>query len=824
MNENKGIMPTKVELTLEQSQQGVSNDVLHLLVHVKSYLLLHGYTKALKVKHSASRLLLLNKNVISQKAQVNVKFTNSDKHELLHHQRYSMSSKEVFSIEIVSLRSIRWVIDRIDKEEEVASFQDKYEHVIQMHKMIKKVNQDNSSQGDDYVQSLKKEVDELEFDKADFSKEFDLHLQECISKDVICSYLHSLADIGEQPKLQSLYLDKIEECERLRIELSKQTKNVGQRFSQNKPSTVYLKKTPPRSGLTWKPTCRIFTYVGLRWIPTRKNVETCYNTNDSALQLGKESCTHNIVICSKSSSLSACTSMASETIFSKGKDNEENIMKSIVEGPFQMGKNIKTLAGGVEGALQLGLEQDRVFLDLTQEEKDRYKADIRATNILPQGLPKDIYALINHYTDAKDIWDNVKMLLEVQDGRVVVQDVRGRYIANNQGRQLQRNNTRGFVRTGNARVLDEEQLLFLVREHVTNFDDDVDDRLEKDLALNMDHVFEADQCDAFDSDVDEAPMTQTMFMVNYGVYEHHDDHEMQNNVQQDYVADSDADYTGDSNIIPYGQYVEDNAEQVVQSNVSSVQNDALNKIIDDMHEQGVQKLHSVKMQLHSTIDHNKSMEEEVTTLKKDFKEKKDKFLKDFIDIKALKEKVEDRLFKQDQSVQTGWVNHLPLVEFSYNNSYHATIKSAPFEALYGRKCRSPVCWTEVREAHILSLELIQETTEKIVQIKQRMQAARDRQKSYADLKRKPMEFQVGDKVMLKVSPWKGVVRFGKRGKLNPRYIGLFKVLERVGDVAYKLNLLEELSKVHNTFHVSNLKKFHADEPLAVLLDGLHFDD
>nr|GEZ21083.1 putative reverse transcriptase domain-containing protein [Tanacetum cinerariifolium] len=170
----------------------------------------------------------------------------------------------------------------------------------------------------------------------------------------------------------------------------------------------------------------------------------------------------------------------------------------------------------------------------------------------------------------------------------------------------------------------------------------------------------------------------------------------------------------------------------------------------------------------------------------------------------------------------GWVNHLPLVEFSYNNSYHATIKAAPFEAFYGRKCRSPVCWTEVGEAQIL--ELIQETTEKIVQIKKRMQVAHDRQKSYADLKRKPMEFQVGDKVMLKVSPWKGVVHFGKREKLNPRYVGPFKVLERVEDVAYKLYLPKELSRVHNTFHVSNLKKCHADEPLVVPLDGLHFDD
>nr|GFA55643.1 hypothetical protein [Tanacetum cinerariifolium] len=116
----------------------------------------------------------------------------------------------------------------------------------------------------------------------------------------------------------------------------------------------------------------------------------------------------------------------------------------------------------------------------------------------------------------------------------------------------------------------------------------------------------------------------------------------------------------------------------------------------------------------------------------------------------------------------GWVNHLPLVEFSYNNSYHASIKAAPFEALYGRKCRSPIWWTEVGEAQIL-----------------------------------------------------GVVRFGKWGKLNPMYIGPFKELEEIGKVAYKLELPEELSRVHNTFH---LKKCHANEPLAVPLDGLHFDD
>ncbi|GKC36251.1 hypothetical protein Tco_1048635 [Tanacetum coccineum] len=105
-----------------------------------------------------------------------------------------------------------------------------------------------------------------------------------------------------------------------------------------------------------------------------------------------------------------------------------------------------------------------------------------------------------------------------------------------------------------------------------------------------------------------------------------------------------------------------------------------------------------------------------------------------------------------------------------------------------------------------------------------MQAARDRQKSYADLKRKPMKFQVRNKVMLKVSPWKGVVRFGKRGKLNTRYVGPFKVLRKVGEISYKLELPEELSRVHNTFHISNLKKCYVDEPLAVPLDGLNFDD
>ncbi|GJZ75574.1 putative reverse transcriptase domain-containing protein [Tanacetum coccineum] len=157
-------------------------------------------------------------------------------------------------------------------------------------------------------------------------------------------------------------------------------------------------------------------------------------------------------------------------------------------------------------------------------------------------------------------------------------------------------------------------------------------------------------------------------------------------------------------------------------------------------------------------------------------------------------------------------------------SYHASIKAAPFEALYGRKCRSLVCWAEVGDVQLTGPEIIHETTKKIVQIRQRLQAARDRQRSYANVRRKPLEFQVGDRVMLKVSPRKGVIRFGKRGKLNPWYIGPFKILKRVSPMAYKLELPEELSNVHSTFHISNLKKCLSDESLVIPMKELRLDD
>ncbi|GKA28300.1 putative reverse transcriptase domain-containing protein, partial [Tanacetum coccineum] len=147
-----------------------------------------------------------------------------------------------------------------------------------------------------------------------------------------------------------------------------------------------------------------------------------------------------------------------------------------------------------------------------------------------------------------------------------------------------------------------------------------------------------------------------------------------------------------------------------------------------------------------------------------------------------------------------WDVDLPLVEFSYNNSYHSSVRYASFEALYGRKCRSPIMWAEVGEGQLIGPELVQETTEKISQIKDRLKVTRDRQKSYADTRRKPLEFSVGDYVLLKVSPWKCVVRFGKKGKLAPRFVGPFEIIEKVDPVAYRLDLPEELNGVHDTFH------------------------
>nr|GEY18637.1 hypothetical protein [Tanacetum cinerariifolium] len=293
-------------------------------------------------------------------------------------------------------------------------------------------------------------------------------------------------------------------------------------------------------------------------------------------------------------------------LYCYGKENGVNILKSTDEGPYQMGTVRESLAEGTEGAPQFGPERPRVYSDLSLEEKDRYNSNIRATNILLQGLPKDIYTLINHYTDAKDIWDNLNskfvnnMLPEwgrfvkaiklnrglrdsnydqlnqaiVQDGRVVVQNVQGRQ-NRGQGMNPQVGGAAGY-------------------------------------GGGQNRVGNVDDYDASDSDVDEAPTIQTMFMANLSsadpvtnearqsydsdilsevqdhdhykdvVCVHHEEHAMHDSVQLDHVVDSHADYTSDSNMILYDQYVKDNEVPVVHNNVSSVPNDAFIMTYNDI--------------------------------------------------------------------------------------------------------------------------------------------------------------------------------------------------------------------------------------------------
>ena len=166
-----------------------------------------------------------------------------------------------------------------------------------------------------------------------------------------------------------------------------------------------------------------------------------------------------------------------------------------------------------------------------------------------------------------------------------------------------------------------------------------------------------------------------------------------------------------------------------------------------------------------------------------------------------------------------WDKYLSLMEFAYNNSYQSSIGMAPFEALYGRKCRTPVCWDEVGERRVIGPELVHITLDKIQIVRHRLKIVRDRQKSYTNKHRRDLQFKVGDRVFLKVSPWKGVLRFGRRGELRPRYMGPYEIIARVGPIAYRLDLPPELSKVHNVFHVSMLRKYIPD-PSHVLIDQL----
>ena len=150
------------------------------------------------------------------------------------------------------------------------------------------------------------------------------------------------------------------------------------------------------------------------------------------------------------------------------------------------------------------------------------------------------------------------------------------------------------------------------------------------------------------------------------------------------------------------------------------------------------------------------------------------------------------------------------MEFAYNNSYQASIEMAPFEALYGRKCRTPVCWDEIGERRLVGPELVQITSEKVKFVHDNLKITRDRHKSYANNRCRDLQFEIGDRVFLKISPWKGVLRFGKRGKLSARYIGPYEIVSKVGPVAYRLKLPPKLSRIHDIFHVSILRKYISD--------------
>ena len=157
-----------------------------------------------------------------------------------------------------------------------------------------------------------------------------------------------------------------------------------------------------------------------------------------------------------------------------------------------------------------------------------------------------------------------------------------------------------------------------------------------------------------------------------------------------------------------------------------------------------------------------------------------------------------------------WDRHIPLVEFVYNNNFRSSIGMAPYEALYRRKCRTPLCWTELSEKKIIGHDLIQEIEEKVKMIRERLKVATDGQKSYADMRRKGIRYEIGEKVFLKVSPWKKVMRFRKKGKLSLRFIGPYEGIEKEGPVAYRLALPPELEKIHNVFHVSMLRSYMSD--------------
>ena len=172
--------------------------------------------------------------------------------------------------------------------------------------------------------------------------------------------------------------------------------------------------------------------------------------------------------------------------------------------------------------------------------------------------------------------------------------------------------------------------------------------------------------------------------------------------------------------------------------------------------------------------------------------------------------LEDTLRSSVLDYEGSWDRHIPLVEFVYNNNFQSSIGMVPYGALYGRICRTPLCWTELSEKKVIGPDLIQEVEEKVKMTREILKVVTDRQKSYADMRKKNIQYEIDGKVFLKVLPWKKVMRFGKKVKFSPRFIGSYEVIEKVGPVANKLTLPPELERIHNVFHVSMLKGYRLD--------------
>nr|GEY55617.1 retrovirus-related Pol polyprotein from transposon TNT 1-94 [Tanacetum cinerariifolium] len=336
-------------------------------------------------------------------------------------------------------------------------------------------------------------------------------------------------------------------------------------------------------------------------------------------------------------------------LYCQGKENRVNILKSIDEGPYQMGTVREPLAEGTKGASYLGPERPRVYSDLSPEEKDLYNADIRGRQNRGQGM-NPWGGSAARYGGVQNRIRNVN-LGQARPAKCYKCNGAG-HISRNctqskrpQNFEYYKDKMLLMQAQENIVALDAEQLLFFAGGQDNAFDDDVDEQPVSDLTLNVDNVFQADDCDVFDSDVDEAPMAQTMFMANLSstdpvtdeagpsydsnflsevqdhnhyqdaVCAHHEEHAMHDSVQLNHVVDSHTDYTSDSNMILYDQYVKDNEVPVVHSNVSSVPNDAFMMIYNDMCEPHAQ---AVSNPLRNTVVKN-SLTAELATYKEQVK-------------------------------------------------------------------------------------------------------------------------------------------------------------------------------------------------------------